>query len=138
MDDHFAHMLEPTSAPTISLPSYQLKDKGAAQLFQPSKVGLSPHGRCGKWVRPSIHPSIHPPTLPTPLSTQTFTGPRPGMVFKRGPRGVGYYEDAYEMSKVSRWWWWWGEGKEGGRSCEAGEERAVGQVCPTALPWSYG
>lgn len=55
---------------STSLPSYQLKDKGAAQLFQPSK---------------------------------TFQGPRPGMAFKRGPRGVGYYEDAYEMKKVRRW-----------------------------------
>jgi len=25
------------------------------------------------------------------------------MAFKRGPRGVGYYEDAYEMKKVRRW-----------------------------------
>jgi len=24
------------------------------------------------------------------------------MAFKRGPRGVGYYEDAYEMKKVTR------------------------------------
>lgn len=81
MDDHFERMLESmgasssSSASTTHLPSYQLKDKGAAQLFQPSKH---------------------------------FQGPRPGMVFKRGPRGMGYYEDVLEMGKLRA------EGGDGG------------------------
>ncbi|TFJ84049.1 hypothetical protein NSK_005144 [Nannochloropsis salina CCMP1776] len=64
MDDHFQRMLEPSRA---SASSFMLKDKGAGQIFQPSK---------------------------------SFQGPRPGLVFKRGTRGVGYYEDFYEMKKV--------------------------------------
>lgn len=66
---HIVFRLSPLTPRRASASSFMLKDKGAGQIFQPSK---------------------------------SFQGPRPGLVFKRGTRGVGYYEDFYEMKKVER------------------------------------
>jgi hypothetical protein len=51
---------------------------------------LEPVG--GGGIRGAKTPAFQP--------SKAFTGPRAGFVFKRGPRGVGYYEDALEMRKA--------------------------------------
>ncbi len=53
---------------------------------------LEPLGGSGGGIRGAKAPAFQP--------SKAWAGPRPGFAFKRGPRGVGYYEDAAEMRKA--------------------------------------
>lgn len=54
-----------------------------------------------------------------------WQGPRAGFVFKRGPRGVGYYEDAEEMRKA----------KEAGGGGAAAKRRRVDEEVRGCWVW---
>ena len=40
-----------------------------------------------------------PPPTASFIEANTFIGPKPGYVFKSGPRGVGYYRDGAATAK---------------------------------------
>lgn len=73
MDDHFERMLGLGGRKAVAEQKDQKESSG--QPFIPSGQSFIP--------------------------SKTFTGPKPGYVFRRDKQGTGYYLDALEMEKVS-------------------------------------
>ena len=53
------------------------------------------------------------------IPSKTFTGARPGMAFKKGPRGLGYYPDAVQQRQAAAAAAAGGGGKRKGKAADA-------------------